>query len=99
MRLALIALALIPAASTAAEDRPADPDPVIATDTAPMAVSPYVGTCPSETARIAKAKRARPELRKLTDLPDANAYSAVFRTDENGCPNPIVISYQVGRGR
>jgi len=99
MRLALIALALIPAASTAAEDRPAAPDPEIAIDTSATAISPYAATCPSETARIAKAKNARPELHKLTDLPDANAYSAVFRTGADGCPDPIVISYEVGKGR
>jgi hypothetical protein len=99
MRLALIAFALIPAASTAAEDRPAAPAPAIATDTSATAISPYAATCASETARIAKIQEARPELHKLTDLPDANAYSAVFRTDADGCPDPIVISYEVGRAR
>ena len=100
MRIALIAfIALIPAASTAAEDRSPPPAPMIATAAAETAVSPYPETCPSETARIAKAKDARPELHKLTDLPDAQAYSAVFRTDAEGCPDPIVISYEVGKGR
>jgi len=97
MRLALIAFALIPAATTAADDHPAAPAPTTAA--AETAISPYAETCPSETARIAKVKEARPELHKLTDLPDANAYSAVFRTDENGCPDPIVISYEVGKRR
>jgi hypothetical protein len=97
MRLALIAFALIPAASTAAKDGPSPP--TVATDSAATAISPYAEACPSETARIAKARKAPPQFHNLTDLPDANAYSAVFRTDSNGCPDPIVISYEVGKGR
>jgi len=29
--------------------------------------------------------------RKLTDLPPADAYAAVWRTDEKGCPDPVLF--------
>jgi hypothetical protein len=35
--------------------------------------------------------------RKLTELPPANVYSAVYRRDANGCEKPIVVKYGVGR--
>jgi hypothetical protein len=104
MRLLLIAAvaAFMTSGSSAAPDRgvaPADP-PTRFAAAAEDAVMPHYGNrCPSETARIAKVTRARPEFHKLTDLPDANAYSAVFRSDENGCPDPIVIRYEVGKSR
>jgi hypothetical protein len=102
MRLLLFAIlaAAAPAASTAAPDlRGPAPGPVTQPAAADDAVvSPYDGRCPAETARIAKAAKAKPEFHNLTELPDANAYSAVFRT-KDGCPDPIVISYEVGRER
>jgi hypothetical protein len=37
------------------------------------------------------------KLHKLTELPPANAYIAVFRHDSNGCEAPIVVKYGIGR--
>ena len=59
-----------------------------------------LGLCPKTAAQIA-AERVRrggaAKLHKLTDLPPANAYIAVFRHDSNGCEAPIVVKYGLGR--
>ena len=52
--------------------------------------------CPRTTAHIAVDPNAKPQLRKLNELPSANMYSAVFRR-VNGCEKPIVVRYDVGR--
>jgi hypothetical protein len=100
MRLLLIAAAAFaPAASAAAPaPRGAPAEPVLHSVAAEDAVISPFGGCPAETARMARALKAKPELHTLTDLPDANAYSAVFRRTD-GCPDPVVISYDVGKAR
>lgn len=58
------------------------------------------GLCPKTAAQVAaeRAKRGgAAKLHKLTELPPANAYIAVFRHDSRGCEAPIVVRYGVGR--
>jgi len=56
------------------------------------------GLCPKTAAQVAaeRVKKGGPKLHKLTELPPANAYIAVFRHDANGCEAPIVVKYGVG---
>jgi len=58
------------------------------------------GLCPKTAAQIAAdrvKKGGGTKLHKLTELPPANAYIAVFRHDPRGCEAPIVVRYGVGR--
>jgi hypothetical protein len=57
------------------------------------------GLCPKTAAQLAAERVKRggsARLHKLTELPPANAYIAVFRHDSNGCEAPIVVKYGVG---
>ena len=36
---------------------------------------------------------------KLNELPNANAYKAVIRVDEHGCPKPLIVRYNIGSAR
>jgi hypothetical protein len=40
--------------------------------------------------------RAQIQLKRLGDLPKPNFEIAVNRTDADGCPVPVVVSYRVG---
>jgi hypothetical protein len=33
---------------------------------------------------------------KLNELPNADAYLTVLRTDENGCNKPAIVAYDIG---
>ena len=62
--------------------------------------SEAAGLCPKTAAQIAAERVKRggsAKLHKLTDLPPANAYMAVFRHDSMGCEAPIVVKYGLGR--
>jgi hypothetical protein len=41
----------------------------------------------------------RGELKKLTELPPADAFHAVYRLDSRGCIDPVMVGYQFGRRR
>ena len=81
----LIAAALFAASPTLAV---AAPDAPKASLTSP--------NCPRTTNYYAwqRGKSVKPQ--KLTQLPSANAYSAVYRII-GGCEVPIVVKYGVGR--
>ncbi len=106
--LAIPASVASPAASTPLYSEPALSEPVIS---APAPKKPVInpnpsaraalGLCPPTAAQMA-ADRARKNgglglLHKLTDLPPANEYIAVYRRDADGCEDPIVVKYGVGR--
>jgi len=64
---------------------------------------PIRGADPSSTANCPRtsghhAYRGDGPLRpqKLTELPPANAYVAVWRRDANGCETPVVVRYNLG---
>jgi len=52
--------------------------------------------CPRTSAHIAVERGKGPPMRKLNELPPANAYKAVYRRI-NGCEVPVVVRYDVGR--
>jgi hypothetical protein len=58
-----------------------------------------LGLCPQTAAQTAadRVRKAggRDLFHKLTELPPADAYSAVYRT-VNGCEAPIVVKYGIG---
>lgn len=41
----------------------------------------------------------RGELKKLGELPPADAFHAVYRLDSRGCIDPVMVGYQFGRRR
>jgi len=42
--------------------------------------------------------KAQPPIhaQKLNELPNADAYKAVIRVDEHGCPKPLIVRYDIG---
>jgi hypothetical protein len=52
--------------------------------------------CPQTTAHIAVERGKGPPMKKLNELPPANAYKAVYR-HIGGCEVPVVVRYNVGR--
>jgi hypothetical protein len=110
--LLLTALLAIPASAASAPDAsvrlfsaPEAPVPVVSVPASEKGVinpnqRAELGLCPQTAAQMA-ADRARKAgggdlFHKLTELPPANAYVAVFRHDSNGCEAPIVVRYGVG---
>lgn len=78
----LAALPLLGAAPPAAVS-PAAPTPV---------QNPYADErCPETPMSLARKQGARPEGRKLGDLPPAQAFAAVDRR-VSGCPAPMLMS-------
>ena len=75
MRLLILAAALaIPAASPAADFKPAKAD-----------------------CRLDQhARQGKAEAKKLTELPPGQLVLTVFRTDKNGCPQPLVVRQGIG---
>ena len=61
--------------------------------------APFFGKaphCPKPTGVHAWSRDKKVAPRKLTELPPANAYSAVYRT-VGGCEVSVVVRYGVGR--
>ena len=78
----LVALTLLGAAPPAAV-QPAAPMPV---------QNPYSDErCPETPMSLARKQGARPEARKLGELPPARAFAAVDRRVDN-CPEPMLMS-------
>lgn len=87
MRLLVIAVAILIPASAGAISVPA---PVVK---GPLATSE---NCPRTTSYQAYRDGEPLMPHKLTELPPANAYSAVYRRI-SGCEVPVVVKYGVGR--
>lgn len=51
--------------------------------------------CPRTTGVHAFDRNQRVELRKLGELPPANAYRAVYRL-VGGCEVPVIVKYNIG---
>jgi hypothetical protein len=81
-----LAIALPAAAGAASVNSPIQPQ---------LSGSP--SACPKATAQWAYRSGEAVKPQKLTELPDANMYSAVYRHDERGCESPIIVRYNVGR--
>ena len=84
----LFPLALLGAASPA-ERSP--PQPQSATPIEPL--SRALPNC--REFRVAGGD-GRAAFHRLGELPSANAYKAVLRAGEDGCPDPLVVSYGHG---
>jgi hypothetical protein len=56
---------------------------------------PRVRCLGSDTQKVGSASIGR--VSRLGDLPAANMEIAVNRLNPNGCPAPVVVSYNVGR--
>lgn len=39
------------------------------------------------------------QMKKLNELPPADAFHAVYRLDDKGCVDPVMVGYQYGRRR
>ena len=58
-------------------------------------ISPVPALC-GPSGSIANGPRQAPQLRRLGELPGAQTYMAVYRTDERGCLNPMLASERQG---
>jgi hypothetical protein len=67
---------------------------MIAAPRPPQAGAP--ANCPRTTSYYAYRSSQPLAPRRLTELPPANAFSAVYR-HIGGCEAPIIVKYQVGR--
>ena len=72
----------------------AAPTPAVAQPDATLP-APNSSRCPRTTRYEAWHQGKALQPRKLTELPPANAYSAVYR-HIGGCEAPIVVKYGVG---
>ncbi|HET7709312.1 MAG TPA: hypothetical protein VFK50_07245 [Sphingomicrobium sp.] len=86
-------LLVVPALALLGAAPPAD-------SSAPLAkpaqiVSPVPATC-DKTGSYAQGERTPPRLKRLGELPPAEAYMAVYRTDERGCLDPLLARDRQG---
>ena len=97
MRLLILVLAALPAASVAAT-------PVVQPAPSPRATAemrvfdPSQGTaesCPPTSRYEARQKDPRPEAQKLNELPAADHYKAVYRR-VGDCEVPVIAGYNIG---
>jgi hypothetical protein len=87
--LAAFAFAILPVAAGAAPPHDAAPSS--------SRLALHFDTCSKPTSHYAVKPGEPLKPRKLTDLPPGNMYVAVYRRDTDGCENPIVVKYGVGR--
>ena len=95
MRLLILAsAAILPAGSAAApgpnavQAAPSQPGNSLTQQT--RVISPVPSTC-KQIGSVAEGDR-RLQGRRLNELPPAQTYMAVYRTDENGCLDPMLAS-------
>ena len=95
MRFLIAACAALPLTGAAAETAQAP--------SAPQHAIRFVQATPDEQCPRPLVHRDGPrrggEMRKLGELPPADAYHAVYRLDDKGCVDPVMVGYQYGRGR
>ena len=90
MRLLIVALAALPLGAAAAEPPLAGPEqPPRFAQLQPQRECPELLAHPAE--------RPKAQMRKLAELPPADAFHAVYRRDGNGCIDPVMVGYQYGR--
>ena len=58
-------------------------------------VSPVPETC-DRIGSYAQGERQAPQMKRLGELPPAEAYMAVYRTDEKGCLDPLLARDRQG---
>ena len=52
-------------------------------------ISPVPSTC-KPVGSVAQGENRRPLLKRLDELPPAETYMAIYRTDEQGCLDPML---------
>ena len=58
-------------------------------------ISPVPSTC-AKIGSYAQGEQTAPQLKRLGQLPPAEAYMAVLRTDEQGCLDPLLARDRQG---
>ena len=58
-------------------------------------ISPQPNVC-KEIGSVARGDPTRPQMKNLAELPPAQTYMAVYRTDEKGCIDPMLASERQG---
>ena len=58
-------------------------------------ISPEPSVC-KESGSFAQGDRTRPNMKNLGELPPAQTYMAVYRTDDRGCLNPMLAGERQG---
>jgi hypothetical protein len=86
-------LLIVPVLALLGATPPAKPPPIQSSPT--RVVSPVPATC-DKIGSYAQGERQAPQLKRLGELPPAEAYMAVFRTDENGCLDPLLARDRQG---
>ncbi|HEX6217982.1 MAG TPA: hypothetical protein VFZ35_01760 [Sphingomicrobium sp.] len=86
-------LLVIPIIALLGAAPPAKPPPLHSSPA--RIVSPVPETC-DKIGSYAQGERQAPQLRRLGDLPPAEAYMAVLRTDEKGCLDPLLARDRQG---
>ncbi len=84
MRLLIVALAVIPLGAAAAEPPRSERGQLNA-----------MNQCPQPL--VQRGERPKAEMKKLIELPAADAFHAVYRVDGNGCIDPVMVGYQYRR--
>jgi len=58
-------------------------------------ISPEPSVC-KEIGSVARGDPTRPQMKNLGELPPAQTFMAVYRTDEKGCIDPMLASERQG---
>jgi hypothetical protein len=61
--------------------------------------APLISAFPACKEPVIARGDSRPGLRRLNELPPANAYQAVLRAGPDGCPDPLLVSERIGWDR
>ena len=105
MRMIILALAALPIGAAAAGPVPkaVAPEPARATAAESQRPIRFVELDPEKQCPKPLVHRdgpdKSPQVKKLTELPPADAYHAVLRLDDNGCLDPVMVGYQYRQGR
>ena len=86
-------LLVVPALALLGAANPAKP--LSAQSSPARIVSPAPAIC-DKVGSYAQGERQAPQLKRLGELPPAEAYMAVYRTDEKGCLDPLLARDRQG---
>ena len=91
MRFLVAAFAALPLTAAAAEPNGAAQHPIRFVQATPDQ------QCPKPL--LHREPGAGAQMKKLNELPPADAFHAVYRLDDKGCVDPVMVGYQYGRRR
>lgn len=87
-------LFVVPAIALVGAAPPPPPAPIVSQANV---ISPVPETCQT-IGNIAGGPESPPPMRRLGELPGGQTYMAVYRTDANGCIDPMLASERQGLG-